>query len=138
MWFLEKMSEVSRSVCTANVVKCKICYIEDRWKKAHDWANATGQGVKENDGTESFEEGCLHYCKHYFLFYDVMVERSSATPMASSDSLYYPENLDSDCSDSSENSSGIHFKGETHPTKQRKLNKKKNVYCPIQRYIPTP
>ena len=120
------MSEVSRSSCIPNVVRCKISYIGDRRKKAHDWYNATGQGVKEDDGMESFEEGCLHYCKHYFTLFDIMVERSSATPIVSLDALYYPDHLDSDSSDSSEHSSGIHFE-ETRPSKQRKINKQKKV-----------
>ena len=42
------MNEVSRVVRTANSIKCKISYIEGSWKKAHEWAGATGQGVKEN------------------------------------------------------------------------------------------
>ena len=122
----QKMSEVSRSIRIPNVVKCRIGYIAYRWKKLHDWVNANGQGAKENDGTESFEEGCLHYCKHYFTLFDIMVERRSATPMVSSDALYYPDHLDSDSSDSSEHSSGIYFE-ETRPCKQRKNNKKKKV-----------
>ena len=87
-FLVKKISDVSRSVRTPKVVRCKIEYIEDKWKKTHDWENATGQGVKKNDGIESFEEGCLHYCKYYFTLFDVMVERSSATPMVNSDTLY--------------------------------------------------
>ena len=119
------MSSVSRCVRTPNMVKCKVGHIENSWEKAHDWANTTGQGIKENDGMESFEEGCVFYCKHYFTFYDVMVERCSATPLASSDSLYFPD-VYSDSSVSSEQSSGIDFE-ETRPSKKAKHSKKKKI-----------
>ena len=126
-----KMSAVSRCVRTPNMVKCKVMHIENSWKKAHDWANATGQGVKENDGMESFEEGCLFYCKHYFTLYDVMVERCSATPLASSDSLYFPD-VESESSVSSEVSSGNDFE-ETRPSKKaRRKIKKKITITPLK------
>ena len=73
--------------------------------------------MKENDGKESFDEGCLHYCKHYFTLFDTTVERSSAIPMANSDDLYHPDHLDSDSSYSFEHPSGVHFE-ETRPSKQ--------------------
>ena len=49
----EKINEVSRCVRTAHSVKAKIAYIEQSWRRAHDWANETGQGVKENEGIDS-------------------------------------------------------------------------------------
>ena len=58
------INKVSRCVRTASSVKSKIMYIEQSWRKAHDWANETGQGVKENEGVESFEAGVLRYCRY--------------------------------------------------------------------------
>ena len=43
------MNVVSRAVCTADSVKCKISYIEGTWKKEHEWAGATGKGAEENE-----------------------------------------------------------------------------------------
>ena len=120
-----KMSAVSRCVRTPNMVKCKVAHIKISWTKTHDLANSTGQGVKENDGMESFEEGCLFYCNHYFTLYAVMVERCSATHLASSDSLYFLD-VESDSSVSSEQSSGNDFE-ETRPSTEAKHNKKKKL-----------
>ena len=41
---------ISRCEQTANSMKCKIIGLESSWKMAHDWAGATGKGVKENEG----------------------------------------------------------------------------------------
>ena len=40
----------------------------------HDWAGATGQGVKENEGVESFDAGVMQYCKYYFYLHDIIVD----------------------------------------------------------------
>ena len=76
-------------VRTAAGVKAKISYIEQAWRKAHNRANETGQGVKEEEGIESFEEGCLKYCMFYFMLHDVLVDRSSSRPQLTTNSLYY-------------------------------------------------
>ena len=52
--------------------------------------DATGQGIKESDGIESFEEVVVRYCKYYFLLLPVMVDMCSSRPLANSEYLYYP------------------------------------------------
>ena len=61
--------------------------MEHTWRRAHDWANETGQGVKENEGIESFEAKVKQYCSFYFILYDVMVDRSSSRPSVLTDNL---------------------------------------------------
>ena len=72
-----RLNKISLCDRTANMVKCKITGLESSWKMAHDWAGATGQGVKENEGIESFDAGVLRYCRYYFYIHDVMVDRCS-------------------------------------------------------------
>ena len=83
------INAISMCVWTAAGVKAKISYIEQAWRKAHNRANETGQGVKEEEGIESFEEGCLKYCMFYFMLHDVLVDRSSSWPQLTTNSLYY-------------------------------------------------
>ena len=85
------MNVVSRTVRTANSVKCKISYIEGTRKKAHDWAGATGQGAKENEGIESFTDGIFRYCKYYFILCDVMEDRCSSRPSVSTKDFYHSD-----------------------------------------------
>ena len=86
-----KMGKVSRTTRPPKSVKCKITGIETNWKKAHDWAGDTGQGVKESEGIDSFEEGILRYCKYYYTLFPIMVDRCSSRPLASLEDMYFPE-----------------------------------------------
>ena len=45
--------------------------------------------MKDNEGVESFEAGVLRYFRYYFLFFDIMVERFSSRPQATTDLFYY-------------------------------------------------
>ena len=58
----------------------------------HDWAGATGQGVKENEGIELFTDGILRYCKYYFILCDVMEDRCSSRPSVSTEDFYHSDN----------------------------------------------
>lgn len=55
----DKINKVSRFFRSPSSVKGEIIYIEHAWRKAHDWANETGQGVKENEDIEYYEAGVL-------------------------------------------------------------------------------
>ena len=79
----------------------KIKYFEKAWKKANDWANETGQGVKETD-PEGYDAYLCKLCKYYFVLYDVMVSRSSSRAVASTNDIMLGI---SDDGESSENSS---------------------------------
>ena len=41
----EKINKVSRCQRTGKSVLSKITHVEKAWRQAHDWVNATGQGV---------------------------------------------------------------------------------------------
>ena len=78
----------------------KIQYIEKSWKRAHDWINQTGQGVKEDD-PDNFEEAVLKYCRLYYILLDVMYSRSSSNALATTDDLLHGDDDVSECSDMS-------------------------------------
>ena len=66
----------------------KITYVEKAWKTANDWANETGQGVKETD-PQGYDEYLCKLCKYYFVLYDVMVSRSLLRAVASTNDLMF-------------------------------------------------
>ena len=68
------------------VVK-QIQEIEKKFIKAHDWANNTGQGVKERDGDTTFENLVRIRCKWYFELAPIMADRSKAKPKATTETL---------------------------------------------------
>lgn len=68
------------------VVK-KIQEIEGKFIKAHDWAHNTGQGVRERDGMETFQELVRQRCKWYFELEPIMADRSKARPKATTETL---------------------------------------------------
>ena len=68
------------------VVK-QIQEIEKKFIKAHDWANNTGQGVKERDGEQTFENLVRSRCKWYYELVPIMADRSKAKPKATTESL---------------------------------------------------
>ena len=81
-------NKISRCKRTANSVRAKIMGMEQSWRKAHDWAGETGQGVKDTEGQFSFEEGVKSYCSFYFFLHNVMVDRCSSRPAATTETLY--------------------------------------------------
>lgn len=76
-----------RFVRTPQAVVKKITDIEDKFVKAHDWVNNTGQGVRERDGEETFESVVRQRCKWYFELEPIMANRSKAKPKATTESL---------------------------------------------------
>ena len=68
-------------------VLAKIQAFEDAFRKAHDWANHTGQGVLEKDGKTTFEDCVRKKFIHYFLLEPVMGDRASARPAVTTDNL---------------------------------------------------
>ena len=127
----EKINRVSRCVRTAHSVRAKIQAMEQSWRKAHDWANETGQGVREHEGQESFEACILRRCSFYFIIYDVMADRCSSRPALTTNSLY---GVDDEILVSSGDSysSSADFVDETpkEGNKRKKLGGKKTVTPP--------
>ena len=68
------------------VVK-QIQEIEKKFIKAHDWANNTGQGVKERDGEQTFDNLVRSRCKWYFELAPIMADRSKAKPKCTTETL---------------------------------------------------
>lgn len=73
--FSKEISKVSSFTRKANLVKLKIQAMEQCWSRAHDWENNTDQGVKEDEGIESFEAGVRGGYKFYLTMYDIIVYR---------------------------------------------------------------
>ena len=61
--------------------------LETKFVQAHDWANNTGQGVREQDGQETFENLICQRCRWYFDLFPIMGDRSKATPPVTTDNL---------------------------------------------------
>ena len=81
---IKNVSKVER---TAHSVLAKIRGIEASFRKAHDWANETGQGVLETD-PPGFDRAVLLRCKYYFQILDIMQDRASSKALMSSEDLY--------------------------------------------------
>jgi hypothetical protein len=75
-----KMSDETNTRRDAKNVLNKIHHIERKWREAHNWANATGAGIKETDGESSFEEIVRKRCPYYFDLLDVMVDEPLPLP----------------------------------------------------------
>ena len=94
----QECNKVSRCNRTGKLVLSKIQYIEKSWKRAHDWAQETGQGVLETD-PHGFEEAVMKYCRFYYVLLDVMQDRASSKALLTSDELDLEEDdntIDSD------------------------------------------
>ena len=73
---------------SADAVVKKIQELETKFVQAHDWANNTGQGVREQDGQETFENLVRQRCQWYFDLLPIMGDRSvKATPPCTTDNL---------------------------------------------------
>jgi hypothetical protein len=87
--------EVSRKINLARTLKIrkapsvqmKIQAMEGAFRDAHDWVNNTGVGVLERDGQVTFEEAVTKRFVYYYDLVDVMSERASARPKASTDTM---------------------------------------------------
>ncbi len=83
-------------------VQSKIQAMEGAFRDAHDWVNNTGVGVLERDGQVTFEDAVKKRFIYYYDLVDVMSERASARPRASTDTMNM---ADGDTSSSSSSSS---------------------------------
>ena len=72
---------------SADAVVKKIQELETKFVQAHDWANNTGQGVREQDGQETFENLVRQRCRWYFDLLPIMGDRSKASPPVTTDDL---------------------------------------------------
>jgi hypothetical protein len=87
--------EVSKKIYLAKTLKVrkalsvqlKIQSMEGAFRDAHDWVNNTGVGVLASDGRVTFEEAVTKRFTYYYDLVDVMSERSSARPKASTDTM---------------------------------------------------
>jgi hypothetical protein len=85
-------------------VHMKIQAMEGAFRVAHDWVNNTGVGVLERDGQVTFEEAVKKRFPYYYDLVDVMSERASARPKASTDQLTVSSSSsDSDSDEEEEN-----------------------------------
>ena len=77
----------------------KIQELKTKFVQAHNWANNTGQGVREQDGEETFEN---LVCQRYLWYFDllpIMGDRSKASPPVMTDD-FLESDADSILSDS--------------------------------------
>jgi hypothetical protein len=80
----EKISRETNTLRNAKNVQSKIQHIEKTFKEAYTFATSeTGAGLKEGDeGT--FEEAVKKKCPYYFDLVDIMADRASSKPKATS------------------------------------------------------
>ena len=71
--------------CSAGDILNKIQSYERACKIAADFANNTGEGIRETDGEASLNQLVLKRFKHYFFLEPIMRDRSNIKPAASSD-----------------------------------------------------
>ena len=81
----EKMNQISTTTRDAKSVLSKIQHVERTWRAAHNFAtSATGEGIQEEDGVERFEELIRKKCPYYYDLLEVMQDRASSKPKATS------------------------------------------------------
>jgi len=85
----KKMAEETTSQHrTAAQFQSKVDSTATQWCAAHEWAQATGAGLKERDiqenTTTTFDDAVKKGCPHYFLLLDIMKDRTSTRPLATS------------------------------------------------------
>jgi hypothetical protein len=70
---------------TAKQIQSKIEYIENSFRKAHDWTTTeTGTGLQEHD-VGTFRQSVERICPYYYTLVDVFADRASAQPTIRSD-----------------------------------------------------
>jgi hypothetical protein len=84
----KKMAEETTSQHrTAAQVQSKIDSTATQWRAAHEWTQATGAGLKERDlqeNTTTFDNAVKKRCPHCFLLLDIIKDRASTRPLATS------------------------------------------------------
>lgn len=80
-----KISEETATIRDGKSVLNKIQHIERTFKEAHNFAESeTGAGIRENDGVTTFEDLVKKKCPFYYDIYDIMIDRASTRPKATS------------------------------------------------------
>ena len=108
---------------SADAVVKKIQELETKFVQAHDWANNTGQGVREQDGQETFENLVLQRCRWYFDLLPIMGDRSKAAPPITTDNLLESD-ADSGLSDSVVEESQTKRKSDASSKASTKISRK--------------
>jgi hypothetical protein len=81
----KKMAEETTSQHrTAAQFQSKVDSIATQWCAAHEWAQATGAGLKERRTQPLLTMPLKRGCPHYFLLLDIMKDRTSTQPLATS------------------------------------------------------
>ena len=102
----------------AKQISSKIGFILDTWKMAHDFANTeTGAGLREND-VASFNDAVRKKCKYYFDLLEVLADRASSKPKATSK----PDDLDA----SSDSDTSYNFVADNSKTSDYSSNDSMN------------
>ena len=83
---LLKSNEV-RVARTAVQIAAKISWFEAKFRKALQWAENTGVGVKADEGNVRFEQVLEQRFEYYFDLQDVFQEHAGMKPKATSDEL---------------------------------------------------
>ena len=87
-----KISEETTTTRDGKSVLNKIQHIERTFKEAHNFAESeTGAGIRENDGETTFQDLVKKKCPFYYDIYDIMIDRASTRPKATSYELDGPE-----------------------------------------------
>ena len=83
----QKMSSETLTTRDGKNVLSKIQHIERTFREAHNFATSeTGAGIQENDNS-TFEEAVKKKCPYYYELLDVMCDRASSKPKATSYNL---------------------------------------------------
>jgi hypothetical protein len=97
----DKMSKETSSKRNGKNVLSKIQHIQRSFREAHNFAESeTGAGILENDGETTFENIVKRKCPYYYDIKDIMIDRASTKPKASS-----YDNSDDDSDDDSDDNS---------------------------------
>ena len=65
----------------------KVNWIEKEMKECYRWSSATGQGIKDYQGNESFEEALTNKFPHFHELDPFFRDRSGMNPKCTSDEL---------------------------------------------------
>lgn len=82
----KQISEETATKRDAKNVLNKIQHVEKKWREAHDFATSeTGAGIQEEDGGDvRFTDIVTRKCPYYYDLLDIMADRASSKPKATS------------------------------------------------------
>ena len=80
----------------------------EAWKKTDEWANNTGQGLKDAGEHKQFKDAVLKKCPHYYDMEHILSARAGVRPIMDSDTAHQDDNvlMGTDDTDGSQDSSG--------------------------------